>query len=156
MSNLSIKEKVYKIDMPVDKTYFTLITKAINKLCKESFIMTGITEKEFDKLEKGYNIELERGNLTFDIAPDDICCFGNIDFTEGSEDCDTLDTFNWFDGLGVKGVSIPANYNYKHHQCLSDRKFNRWTETFVISKFCRYVHGVLGKPNYTLIFRMTI
>ena len=140
--------------MPIDATYKVINARKIGSF-KELFIMTGISELECEKLKALNNLSIVRGNCTFHINPDDVVCYGNIDFHEGSEDCEQLDTFNWLDDLGVKGVSIPSRYNYDKHECTSPNKSYLCTETFKNSTLCRYLHGCLGKPEYTLIFRET-
>ena len=55
----------------------------------------------------------------FHITSDDVLCFGDIDFHEGSDDCKELDTFNWLEHLGTQGVGIPSRYNYDKHECTS-------------------------------------
>ena len=138
--------------MPIDPTYKVISARKAGNV-KELFIMTGINELECKKLKALNDLNIVRGDSKFHITPDDILCYGDIDFHEGSEDCDQLDTFNWLDNLGVKGISIPSRYNYDKHECTSNNKFCIWTETFRNSTLCRYLHGCLGKPQYTLIFR---
>ena len=138
--------------MPVCPTY-RVISVHYDRIRKELFIMTGITEKEYNTLKRGYDISFKRGKQEFYVAADDVLCFGEIDFHEGSDDCKELDTFNWLEHLGVKGVGIPSRYNYDRHECSSPINKYLITETFRNSTLCRYVHGWLGKPQYTLIFR---
>ena len=138
--------------MPIDTTYKVISCRKAGNV-KELFIMTGINELECKKLKALNDLNIVRGDSKFHITPDDILCYGDIDFHEGSEDCDQLDTFNWLDDLGIKGISIPSRYNYDKHECTSRSKFYLWTETFRNSTLCRYLHGCLGKPQYTLIFR---
>ena len=138
--------------MPIDPTYKVIHGRKTGNT-KELFIMTGISELECKKLKDLNDLNIVRGDFKFRITPDDVICYGDIDFHESSEDCEQLDTFNWLDDLGVKGVSIPSRYNYDKHECTSPSKFYLWTETFRNSTLCRYLHGCLGKPEFTLIFR---
>ena len=138
--------------MPIDPTY-KIISVHASSLCKELFIMTGITEKQYHAIKHGDVIHITKGNLDADINPDDVLCFGTIDFHEGSEDSKQLDTFNWLEHLGAKGISIPSRYNYDRHECTSPKKIVLYTETWRNSTLCRYLHGCLGKPEYTLIYR---
>ena len=138
--------------MPVDPTY-RVISVHNNPSVKELFIITGISELEHKKLKNLNDLNIVRGNFKFHITPDDVLCFGDIDFHEGSDDCKELDMFNWLEHLGAKGVSIPSRYNYNNHECTSPMKHYLYTETFRNSTLCRYLHGCLGKPQYTLIFR---
>ena len=138
--------------MPIDATYKVIAVKpaVVNK---ELFIITGISELECKKLKALNNLNIVRGNCKFHITPDDVLCYGDIDFHEGSDDCKELDTFNWLEHLGAKGVGIPSRYNYDRHECSSPMNKYLITETFRNSTLCRYLHGCLGKPQFTLIFR---
>lgn len=138
--------------MPVDSTY-KIISTHLSPVNKEIFIITGIKEIECKKLKNLEDLHIIRGNCKFNITPDDVLCFGDIDFHEGSDDCKELDTFNFLEHLGAKGVGIPSRYNYDKHECTSPIKSYLMTETFRNSTLCRYLHGCLGKPQYTLIFR---
>lgn len=138
--------------MPVDPTY-KVISSHSDKIHKELFIITGITEKDYYKLKNGKDITIERGEQEFEIVQDNILCYGDIDFHEGSDDCKELDTFNWLEHLVAQGVGIPSRYNYYRHECTSPINKYLITETFRNSTLCRYLHGCLGKPQYTLIFR---
>lgn len=140
------------IQMPVDPTY-RVISVDNNHAYKELFIITGITEKEYHNIKRGETISVERGNCVFVISSDNVLCYGEIDFNVNSEDCETLDNFKWLNNLESKGVCIPSRYNYIKHECVSNMKSYLWTETFKISTLCRYFHGCLGKPQFTLIFR---
>lgn len=140
------------IPMPIDPTY-KIVSVHTNPTNKEIFVMTGITEEEYNKIKHKKDLKLERGNSVFCIDPDDILCFGEIDFHEGSDDCKELDTFNLLEHLFAKGVCIPSRYNYDKHECTTNKKTYLYTETFRNSTLCRYLHGCLGKPQFTLIFR---
>ena len=138
--------------MPVDPTY-KVISVHNNPVSKEIFIITGINDIEHKKLKSLNDLHIVRGNCEFNITPDDVLCFGDIDFHEGSDDCKELDTFNWLEHLVAKGIGIPSRYNYDRHECKSPINKYLITETFRNSTLCRYLHGCLGKPHYTLIFR---
>ena len=139
--------------MPVNPTYRVISLHNFDRFHKELFIITGISEREYAKLKHGDNICIKRGEENFDIVSDDVLCFGDIDFHEGSDDCKELDTFNWLEHLYAKGVGIPSRYNYNKHECTSPMNKYLITETFRNSTLCRYLHGCLGKPQFTLIFR---
>ena len=138
--------------MPVNNTY-KVISVHDSPIIKKTFIMTGINETEYEKIKSLNELTIVRGDYKFHITPNDVICYGDIDFHEGSEDCEQLDCFDWLDNLGFKGVSIPSRYNYDKHECTSPIKSYLWTETFRNSTLCRYLHGCLGKPQFTLIFR---
>lgn len=143
---------VRTIPMPTDNTY-RVISSHKSPVLNELFIMTGISEAEVNKLRHNHDLKFKRGEFEFNVTPDDVLCYGDIDFHEGSDDCKELDTFNWLEHLGTKGVGIPSRYNYDKHECTTDRRSVLWTETFRNSTLCRYLHGCLGKPQFTLIFR---
>ena len=155
MSKSSTEGMVYTIPMTVDPTY-KVISVHHNPNANELFIITGISELEHKKLKSLNELHIIRGNCEFHITPDDVLCFGDIDFHEGSDDCKELDTFNWLEHLVAKGVGIPSRYNYDKHECTSPINKYLITETFRNSTLCRYLHGCLGKPQYTLIFRELI
>jgi len=151
MLKSDINRMVRTISMPIKGSY-KVISSNKSRTGSKSIIMTGISEKDIDKIEHSKSIILRRDNSEFNISPNDVICYGDIDFKEGSEDCETLDSFDWLDTLGVKGISIPARYNYDKHECTTDRNILLWTETFKISTLCRYLHGCLGKPKFVIIF----
>lgn len=115
--------------------------------------MVGVTEEECNKIRKGKTIIVEKEENKFKILPENIYCFGKIDFTDGSEDMDQLDDFNWLNQLITRGVCIPADYDYETHCCFSPRKTYRWYDTFSTALVCQYKHAVLGKPENVCIFK---
>ena len=143
---------VYTIPMPIDPTY-KVVSVHVDFNSKDIFIMTGITDLEYKKLKSLNDVHMVRGNCEFHVTPDDVLCYGPINFHESSEDCKELDTFNLLNHLGIRGVGIPSRYNYDKHECTSPIRSYLYTETFRVSTLCRYLHGCLGKPKYTLIFR---
>ena len=143
---------IHIIPMPIDPTY-KVISVHVNPASKELFIITGISELEHKKVNSLNDLYIVRGNVNFHVTPDDVLCYGDIDFHEGSDDCKKLDTFNWLEHLGAKGIGIPSRYNYDKHECSSPINKYLTTETFRNSTLCRYLHGCLGKPKFTLIFR---
>lgn len=156
MSKLNTKTGLWTIPMPTIDTYCVICSKKRGTSDKELYIITGIDEKDYNRIKRESTINIQRGKEHFSVVPDDVVCYGEIDYREGSEDCEILDSFNWLDDLVAKGISIPSDYNYDNHECVSPKHFIRWSETFVISKVCRYLHGRLGKPKYSLIFREAI
>ena len=139
--------------MPVRKGSFMIISRTKIGNVKEKVIMAEITEKQFHAIKHGDDIILKNYGRTSKIAPEQVYCFGNIDFSKGSDDLETIDTFNWFDHLMAKGVSVPSDYDYDTHTCLSPLKTYRYYETFKPSIAARYAHAFLGKPKYTIIYK---
>lgn len=155
MSNLNINEMI-TIPMPILGKSIVINSKKNSALTKEVIIMTNITEDEYNTIKKGQKLIIARDFKEYTIEPDDIYCFGVIDFTEGSADCVELDSFKWLDNLDFQGKCIPSRYNYKTHECVSPIKKYLYTETFRNSTLCRYLHGCISKPNLTLIFRQIV
>lgn len=141
-----------KIFLPIIPDYQTLICRTINRE-QHSVMMVPINEHEEDKFEKDGMIRLKRGNLTFNIKAKDVYCYGEIDFSNGSEDMETIADFNWLDFMTFQGVSIPANYNYSDHSCLTDGNDYKTYDTTRPEVLTKYKHGVLGKPERVIIFR---
>lgn len=156
MSNLGIKEREYLIDMPIDETYKIVCAKKKDATHREVIYMAGISEKKNSLLRNNKEIVLTFGKDEFKINPDDVYCHGKIDFNPGSLDCIEIDSFNWLDGLEMQGICVPSKYNYEKHQCSSPINKYLYTETFRPSVICRYLHGCLGKPEHTVIFRRIV
>ena len=93
------------------------------------------------------------GKYEFIIEPANKPIYGLIDFTTNSDDYHVLETMNWLDWVTMFGIVIPANYDYEHHCCYSPIKIPRTYDTSNPAKVAQYLHGCLGKPQFTLIFR---
>ena len=118
-------------------------------------VMTSITEDEEKELDKGNTICVLRGGFKVTINPDDIYCYGIIDFHDDSEDMDIMADFDWLSHLRFGGVYVPANYDYDKHCAYSDINVARRYDTFRPEIVAQYVHGIIGKPERTVIFRHT-
>ena len=118
--------------------------------------MTYITEEEEQKLDDGKELILKRGNVSFQIHGNNIYCYGEVDFHEGSDDCKQIATFNFLNYLHEKGICIPSDYDYEHHVCNSPINKYRWTETWNPDDLARYAHGCLNKPNRIILFKNRI
>lgn len=141
------------IQMPIIKDYQTLICRT-ESTSKISVMMTYITEDEEHELDNNRPIIIKRGNITFMVNPQTVYCYGEIDFNTNSEDYKTLATFNWLDHLTDRGIGIPANYNYKTHTCVTPLRQYQYYDTVKPEVVAQYLHGVLGKPERTLIFKL--
>lgn len=138
-----------------DNTYQTIISR-IKGMDKIIIVMTYLTERDYRNIKQGEDILVKRGNREFLIQQDNIYCFGEIDFNNNSEDMEELDTFNFFDHLMAKGPCIPADYDYINHCCYSPINRPKYYETFKVSKYLQYKHGILCKPKYTILFNVTL
>lgn len=139
--------------MPLSTEYVIVNSRIERNGLKEVIIMTYLTEEEEKALDDGKRIKVKRSKRTFVIDPGMIYCYGDVDFREGSDDCDVIDSFSFLDYLGAVGIRIPSDYHYDTHECHSPLKCYRYTETFRPSVLCRYCHGVLGKPKNIVLFR---
>lgn len=133
------------------------MTSRIKVNYKEVISIAEITENQKNQLKHNLHVGLEdnKGNKFF-VEPENVYCFGDIDFKDGSDDLKTLDTFNWLDDYTLRGVIIPADYDYETHTCYSPIKYYRNTETTKPSKLCQYFHGLLKKPKYVIIFKQEV
>lgn len=140
--------------MPITQMgYQTICSHSSSKNEIESIVIISIDEKEEDKLDKGF-LQCTRDNQVFTIHQNEIVCYGEIDFSTGSDDYNVIEDMNWLDYLGVKGISIPSDYNYEDHCCYpSEGNRCRYTETFNPAVLTQYLHGKLGKPKRVCIFK---
>lgn len=139
--------------MPIIEGYQTLICRIEGNI-RTSVIMTHITEEEEQNLDNNIPIKIKRGNLTFFIQPQTVYCYGEINFNTGSDDYKTIGTFNWLDHLVTRGIGVPANYDYKTHTCVSKINQYQFYDTVKPEIIAQYLHGVLGKPQRTVIFKL--
>lgn len=141
--------------MPSDKEYYVMTSRSSNTRSKELIIIIPITEEDEKKLDKG-TIHAVRGDQEFFILPDKIICYGKIDFSNSSEDLDTISNMNWLDHLILQGVTIPSDYNYEEHCCYPPGKYIRYYDTTNPAIITKYAHACLGKPERCCIFKQTI
>lgn len=138
--------------MPIFQDYHILVSRTdVNH--KEQVIMTYITEEEEQKLDESKELVIERGNMIFKVHHNNIYCYGEVNFKEGSDDCKQIATFNFLDYLGWKGVMLPSDYHYDTHECHSPLTSYRWYETWQPDVLARYAHGCLNKPERIVLFR---
>lgn len=117
--------------------------------------MTYITEEEehyFDNMTSDTVILLERNNAKFKIKRNQVYCYGIVNFNNKS-DYKQIKEFNFLGYLGVQGIPIPANYNYKEHNCKTSNRRIQYTETWCPAELSRYAHACLGKPERIIIFK---
>ena len=138
--------------MPSDRTYYVLTSHSSSNKCKESVIMIPISEDEERKLDKG-TLHAIRDNQEFFILSKNIICYGEIDFSNSSEDMDTIANMNWLDHLNLQGITVPSDYNYEEHCCYPPGKYIRYYDTTNPAIVVRYAHGCLGKPKRCCIFK---
>lgn len=139
------REDYYAIKVPSDKGRDKVI------------IITSLTEEEDKALDKGETIIIERGKHKFLVEHKNIYCYGEIDFTNGSEDMEIISDFNWYGNSGADyGFHIPANYDYEAHRCYSPSRKPMFYDTFSVDRITQYCHAFIGKPKMTIIFKMQL
>ncbi len=135
-----------------DLSYQVICSHSTSRIKKELIVIIPITEKEEKQLDKGF-LQTTRDDQTFNIHSNDIVCYGDIDFSTGSDDYNAIERMKWLDYLGVKGICVPSDYDYETHCCYSPERFARYTETFNPAVLAQYIHGRLGKPQRCCIFK---
>ena len=138
--------------MPIFKEFY-ILTSRINSKRKEQVIITYLNEDEEKKLDDNNQITLKRGKTTFHIHMNNIYCYGEVDLRKGSNDCAQIADFDFLDYLGMKGIVIPSDYDYEHHECHSPLKSYRWTETWRPDVLVRFAHGSINKPKRIILFK---
>lgn len=138
--------------MPSDRTYYVMSSHFSNNKGKESIIMIPITEDEEHKLDKG-SLNAVRDNQKFFISSDNIICYGNIDFSNSSDDMDVISGMNWLNHLSFQGIAVPSDYDYENHCCYPPGKYIRYYDTTNPAIVAQYAHGCLGKPERCCIFK---
>lgn len=143
--------------MPISKDYHIVHFNKTNRLNKEIIVMTSISKEEEDLLDEGKDIEINRGNRTFIIKHKKLYCYGEVDFTNGSNDLTEINTFNFLEHLdNFTGVCICSDYDYEHHECHSPIEQYRYIHTWQPAKLCQYAHACLKKPKRIVLFRTTL
>lgn len=107
-------------------------------------------EKCIDDI-KDSTLKFQRGNMSFSVRMRDIYCYGEVDFTN-EEDLNQIDSFDFLDHLGAKGICIWSQYDYKTHSCKTPNKRILWTETWRPAVVAQIAHGRLAKPQRILLF----
>ena len=115
--------------------------------------MTYLADAEEQQLDKGKHGTLNRAIASFQVHGNNIYCYGEVDFHEGSDDCKQIATFTFLDYLGWKGIVLPSDYHYDTHECHSTLKTYRWYETWRPDVLAKYAHGCLNKPKRIVLFR---
>ena len=138
--------------MPIIGECAVIISRFLNKIERETVYITGITEEEEKKLDKGF-LKIVRDNITFTINRENIIAYGDIDFHEGSDDFNQLEQMKWFDHLVLRGIDIPSNYDYDEHCCYTVNNRVLHYDSTNPADVTQYKHGCIGKPERTLIFK---
>lgn len=133
-------------------TYRTIVSR-IDKINNYSIIIAGISEVEELDLDKNKAITIERGNKSFTIQPNNVECYGVIDFHNSSDDTDIISDFNWLSHLTFAGITVPSNYNYENNSISTPINIPLVYDTFRPEVVAQYCHGLIGKPERCVIFK---
>jgi hypothetical protein len=132
---------------------FTITSHITDNKKGMSVVMTSITAEEEIELDKGNDICIKRGGMKITIPVRNVYCYGVIDFHTDSSDMNIIADFDWLDHLKFSGIIVPSNYDYDKHCAYSDLNVARQYDTFYPEVVAQYGHGVIGKPERTVIFR---
>lgn len=153
MWNLDTIVTHYMIPMPIFREYQTIVRKNLDGLNKLRIMISYLSQDDENLIDAGKSIKIKRGALTFNLSPKDIEFYGDVDFSNNSEDLEEIDEVNWLNNFADVTVPIPSNYNYEKHACKSKELRYFWTETVSPAKLVQYAHGCLGKPKKVVIFK---
>lgn len=122
---------------------------------KKVFYIAEIDESIEEEIEnkKSELIKFLIKDKVVNISKTQICFYGEMDFTTGGEDYETIKEYD--DLFSGNPSIIPANYNYNTHSCKVEDILKTW-ETFRPELIVQYFHGRLGKPKRCMIFKRTI
>lgn len=123
-----------------------------DKVCHK-ILMAPITEREEFILDSEDFIELNIRDRNVVIPKKKVYFYGSIDFTEGSNDLDTIRDMNLIIRDGMQGVCIPAYYNYNEHIAVSTGKTILYYDTLRTDVILKYKHGCLGKPEKVIVWQ---
>ena len=127
--------------------------RTIDRFTHEEVIMASITEKQEKEIDKTGSLVIKLGAGYYNVTPKSIIGYGNIDFTDGSDDMIYLSEQRFLDHLIERGIWVPARYNYDEHCCYSKCRKPEYFDTTRPELLCKYVHAMLGKPKTVLIFK---
>ena len=117
--------------------------------------MTSLTEKEEGMLDRGW-VRLKRDGFTLDIHSNEVICYGEIDFSYGSDDYETLSQMHWLNHLVTRGIDIPSNYDYDKACYIQENGRVLWYDSTNCADVAQYMHVRLGKPKRTVIFKRKV
>lgn len=119
---------------------------------KESVILTYITEDEEKAIDAGKTIQIIRRNKSFSVSTDNSYAYGPIDFSSGSEDLDVLSDLQLLNYKVLRGVRIPARFDYDTNIVKLKDGLIKYYDTLDLAKVCQYHHAILGRPKRCLLF----
>lgn len=141
--------------MPIWKYYYIMNYDILNSGKVVYIIISYLSETEEKELDNIGRVVLKRGNEQFKISIRDVYCYGEIDFSTNSQDFKQLDDFDLCSIKLMHGQDIWSDYSYAQHKCFSPTNRVRWTETWSSAIYAQQCHGMIGKPERTIIFKYT-
>lgn len=139
--------------MPItNMEYQILCSRSTNNKERELIIMIPISDKEELALDNGLLVT-HKSDVTFNIDKHNIIAYGEIDFSDNSDDFNVIQGMRWLDHLDGLGIIVPSEYNYEEHCCYSPIKSYRYYDTTNPAVVAQYFHGILGKPKRCCIFK---
>lgn len=115
-------------------------------------VMTYLNDYEEKLLDKRQHIVISRGALKFNVHPQYVVAYGDLDLSPNSSDIQMIERTGAFDRHSIR-IFMPSEYNYETHTVTSDRPAGRWYETDWCITFLPFVHGCLNKPVRSIIFK---
>ena len=152
---LQLNTEMKVVSLPTRDDYFTMI-RHIRDVNSYTVNMTGISEKEEEAIDDNKVLFLDRGGCTFEVSVKNIICYGEIDFNKNSDDFYELADLEWCGNDSMRGVDIPARYDYPTHTCKTPVKCIQTFDTMRFELVAQYAHGFLGKPKRVAIFKTKV
>lgn len=146
------KQKTFIFPLLIREDYYSIVSTNTS-IKTQSIVMSYLTPEEEKKLDTGETINIIRGNCRFVINQSDVIAYGEIDFSNDSDDLNYFIDLNWFNDKKLVGFSIPSQYDYENHTTISDRKLIKYYDTKRPEAVVQYVHSVLNKPKISVIFK---
>lgn len=151
MSNLDIKN--YQFPIKQYREICVVYSNFDRYAGITAVLLTYLTEEEEQELEEKQVITITRKNKEYTIYNRSIYCFGDVDFSNNSDDYCDIAELNILSNLTFSGIRIPANYDYGNNSVTSNTNYVKWYDTVYIEDIIQYCHGLLGKPKKVLLFK---
>lgn len=152
MSNIEQTTRIYT-NRCLSDCLWVLIARA-GEIGNDSvrIVMTDLKDYEEQLLNKQQALVIRRGEFKFEVHPQYVIAYGDLDFTPNSDDITLIDKTGAFNKHRIR-IFMPSEYHYDTHTVVSDRPAGRWFETDNPVTFLPFLHGCLNKPTHTIIFK---
>lgn len=115
-------------------------------------IMTYLNDYEEQLLSKQQALVIRRDTFKFEVHPQYVIAYGDLDFTPNSNDITLINKTGAFERHTIR-IFMPSEYHYETHTVTSDIPAGRWYETDNPVTFLPFLHGCLNKPTHSIIFK---